>query len=933
MFKKSVSLLLALIMVAAVFTVIPASAAETEAAADGVSVTGVVPTGKDNVTPTVPAVTEAETTAGSTRTGVIYNDARTGYWSYEIDLAAGTVTITGATELVGDLVIPTEIEGYPVTAIAPCAVDCKKISSVTVPDSVTAIGELALGYSVDGDEFDSIFFQTSGFILKGSERSAAEAYAKENDLTFVNVNAASYPLITSIENTENGAKIKWSSFPGAESYRVYYKNANGNWVRMTTTKSREYTDTSVKGGEERLYTVRALNGKDTFVSEYSRRGWSNLFIEAPTVTLSNDENGVMIKWNACKGAVRYRVYYYGSHGWTRMAETAETSYLDTDVRSGNTYTYTVRCITADGKGFTGDYHAGKKIRYVAAPRITSFENTENGVKIKWKASKGANFYRIYYKNKNGNGWTRLASKYLTEYTDTSVKSGETRVYTIRCLNEKEDFVSDFVHRGFATTFIEAPTVTLSNDENGVMIKWNACKGAVRYRVYYYGDKGWTRMAETAETSYLDTDVRSGSSYTYTVRCIPADGKGFTSDYHAGKKIRYVAAPRITSFENTENGVKIKWKASKGADFYRIYYKNKNGDGWTRLASKYLTEYTDTSVKDGETRVYTIRCLNEKEDFVSDFVGEGFATTYYAPPVISKVTEKDGDHLIEWKARDGVAAYRLYRKTLGGSWSRLFDSVTDASYQDKVEKDTIYAYTLRYLDGEGELISDYLDDVKYYKNGKAVDGKTEYNGKTYYFDNGHLRSGLQRINGKLYYYNANGSLSKDTLVKSGSDYYYADKNGVCCETEEIRLAAEFMYKYCKGDTLKAKMKSGFMYLADHFPYQRYYDPPVSALDMPRMATTCFKNRNANCYRYAAAFCCLARIAGYRARVAVGTTGGLPHGWTEVYVDGRWLICDPDANIPKYNKADYAAYMMTSHFWQLSKSFSSELTIENGKAVWK
>ena len=73
MFKKSVSLLLALIMVAAVFTVIPASAAETEAAADGVSVTGVVPTGKDNVTPTVPAAAEAETTAGSTRTGVIYN--------------------------------------------------------------------------------------------------------------------------------------------------------------------------------------------------------------------------------------------------------------------------------------------------------------------------------------------------------------------------------------------------------------------------------------------------------------------------------------------------------------------------------------------------------------------------------------------------------------------------------------------------------------------------------------------------------------------------------------------------------------------------------------------------------------------------------------------------------------------------------------------
>ena len=110
MFKKSVSLLLALTMIAAVFTVIPASAAEGDAgSADELSVTGVVPTGNDNETPTVAAPTEAETTAESKRTGVIYNDDHTGYWSYEIDLAAGAVTITGGTDLVGGLVIPSEI--------------------------------------------------------------------------------------------------------------------------------------------------------------------------------------------------------------------------------------------------------------------------------------------------------------------------------------------------------------------------------------------------------------------------------------------------------------------------------------------------------------------------------------------------------------------------------------------------------------------------------------------------------------------------------------------------------------------------------------------------------------------------------------------------------------------------------------------------------
>ena len=55
------------------------------------------------------------------------------------------------------------------------------------------------------------------------------------------------------------------------------------------------------------------------------------------------------------------------------------------------------------------------------------------------------------------------------------------------------------------------------------IKWNAVAGAEKYRVYYYGSKGWTKLTDTEETSVTDTDVTSGYNYTYTVRCISADG--------------------------------------------------------------------------------------------------------------------------------------------------------------------------------------------------------------------------------------------------------------------------------------------------------------------------------------------------------------------------------------------------------------------------
>ena len=926
MFRRSLSLLLALIVAAAVFAVTPAAAAQAED--EYVAAAGIEPeqTG-ENETEIMTSADEQSVDHSDnapTREGQLAING--GYLNYSLDPEAGTVIIIGGAQLSGDLAIPSEIDGYPVTAIADAALTGQNaLSSVTVPDSVKSIGATALGYDLNGEKL-------SGFTVKAKETGAAADYADENGFAFIDIDADKYPHITSFENTETGVKIKWDAFAGAEFYRVYYKNNNGGWTRLTSTAQREYVDTSAKPGETRTYTVRALKGSETFISEYSRRGWSSMFIEAPTVTLSSHEDGVMISWKPCAGAERYRIYYYGKKGWTRMVETDEASYLDTDVRSGNSYTYTVRCISADSADFTSDYRAGKKISYVAAPRVTSFENLENGTKIKWDAVKGADLYRVYYKN-NSSSWTRLASMKTTEYTDTSVKPGEVRVYTIRCLNNNEDFVSDFVHQGFADTFIEAPTVTLSSHEDGVMISWKPCAGAERYRIYYYGKKGWTRMVETDEASYLDTDVRSGNSYTYTVRCISADSADFTSDYRAGKKISYVAAPRVTSFENLENGAKIKWDAVKGADLYRVYYKNNSGS-WTRLASMKTTEYTDTSVKPGEVRVYTIRCLNNNEDFVSDFVHQGFANLFYAPPEISSVSASQDGSLVEWNAGEGVAAYRLYRKTLGGSWSRLFNSTDDTSYLDTdIREGDIYAYTLRYLDEDGSLISAYLDDVRYYQDGNIVNGKVEYGNNTYFFDEGYLRSGLKRINGKLYYYSSSGKLSRDTIVKSGTDYYYADKDGVCCESEEIRLAAAFMAENCKGSTMKEKMKNGFMYLANNYPYKRYYDPPAKASDIPALAVSCFKNHNGNCYRYAAAFCCLARMAGYRARVGVGITGSLPHGWTEVYVDGKWLICDVDANIPTYNVPAYHAYMMKSHYWSLKTYFTAELTIENGKAVWK
>ena len=71
----------------------------------------------------------------------------------------GEITITDCdTSASGDLVIPSEIEGYPVTVIGNQAFRYNDLTSVTIPDSVTSIGDFAFQYC---DNLTDIYYVRS----------------------------------------------------------------------------------------------------------------------------------------------------------------------------------------------------------------------------------------------------------------------------------------------------------------------------------------------------------------------------------------------------------------------------------------------------------------------------------------------------------------------------------------------------------------------------------------------------------------------------------------------------------------------------------------------------------------------------------------------------------------------------------------------------
>ena len=741
-----------------------------------------------------------------------------------------------------------------------------------------------------------------------------------------------YPQISGFSNTATGTRITWNSYSGAVKYRIYVFDGK-SWSCVGESTTTNFTHNSLRDGVTYRYTVRAMDKNNKFVGDYNKDGYSNTFFAPPVISsLQNVFGGVTVKWSKNSAIDSYRIYRKTKNtGWKRIGTSDSGSFTDTTASSGINYTYTLRALDAESN-FVSYCNGGKSVTYVKAPTINKIENTVTGSKISWGKCSGASKYRVYYlKNKS---WKALGNTTATSFTHNKLKSETKYTYTVRCLDSKGNFVSGYDKNGTSNIFLNPPKISsLANINGGVEIKWNTLKYADGYRVYRKTkNTGWTRIGNTEDNTFKDTNVKSGTAYTYTVRCVNEDGN-FASYFNNGKSVTFVKTPTINKIENTATGSKISWGKCSGASKYRVYYlKNKS---WKALGNTTATSFTHNKLKSETKYTYTVRCLDSKGNFVSGYDKNGTSNTFIAPPAISKVSKAANGNLVKWNRVPDAAGYRLYRKTVNTSWSRLADVTEGTSYTDtSAKKGNVYSYTLRCLDKNGNLISSYISNTKYYHNGALANGKIAVNGKPYYFSKGLFRSGYQKINGKRYYYNSKGEVVKNTIVGSKREgWYYADKNGVCCESEEMRLAAEYMMTYCKGNTLNERMKTGFLYMAKNFPYHRTYDHPKKAADLPALAIDLFKNKKGNCFRYAAAFACTARIAGYRSRVVIGDTLGSPHGWVEVLVNGKWLICDPDAQLPGYKVPDYKPYMMKKHYWTLNPHVKCEVTIENGKAVWK
>ena len=476
---------------------------------------------------------------------------------------------------------------------------CTQLISATIPSSVTSIGYGA-------------FADCPNLTIFGESGTAAETYARENNIPFIATNdepvQLATPKLSSVSNAAKGITIKWGKVEGAEKYRVYYKTTGG-WKKIADTTDTSYTWTKAESNTKYTFTVRCVtaDGKTT-TSSYDKTGKSITHLAQPKLSsVTNTATGITIKWGKVAGAAKYRVYYKTTGSWKKLTDTTATSYTWTKAKSNTKYTFTVRSMTSTGKTTSAYDATGKSITYLATPKLSSVTNTATGITIKWGAVTGAAKYRVYYKTTGS--WKKLTDTKSTSYTWTKAKSSAKYTFTVRSMTSTGKTTSAYDATGKSITYLATPKLSsVKATDTTVTIKWGKVTGAAKYRVYYKTTGSWKKLTDTTSTSYTWTKAKSGTKYTFTVRSMTSTGKTTSAYDAAGKSVTVpLATPRIHDIGGTVGNVTITWGKVAGAEKYRVFYKTTGS--WKKLGDTTTNSYTWNISKKG-IYYFTVRCVDK-----------------------------------------------------------------------------------------------------------------------------------------------------------------------------------------------------------------------------------------------------------------------------------------------------------------------------------
>ena len=235
-------------------------------------------------------------------------------------------------------------------------------------------------------------------------------------------------------------------------------------------------------------------------------------------------------------------------------------------------------------------------------------------------------------------------------------------------------------------------LSVSNTIASLTLKWNVVTDATGYEIYRAGTDGkYSKITTVTSTSYVDTNVKNNTQYSYKIKAYNAAGASAFSTAASLKKTQI----SVSNLKADANGstVQLSWTGGvTGAEGYVIYRRTEDGS-YTQIGRTSGNTYSDT-ISAGIKYYYAVAVYSgSRTEGKCPEVG----VMYLAEPAVTGASNITSGVQVKWSKVTGATGYIVYHKGAGKGWARIAD-IKDGStvnYTDTTAASgTTYTYTVR-----------------------------------------------------------------------------------------------------------------------------------------------------------------------------------------------------------------------------------------------
>jgi uncharacterized repeat protein (TIGR02543 family) len=664
------------------------------------------------------------------------------YGDYEYTVTDGEATITKYTGPGGDITIPPTMDGFTVTTIGPNAfgiggaIDLGEdvywndsLKSVTIPDSVTTIGD----YAFSGCRgLTSVMIPNSVTeIGKGAFEYtfSLTSVTIPNSVTDIGTEAFGYCGLTDVIIPESVTEIG--------SY-VFGKCAN-----LKNVTIQNGVTTLSEGMFYKDYNLESVTVPDSVINIGIKAfAYDNSLF---SVTIPNGVTSIG------------ESTFLGCYGLTSVTIPESVKIIDRNAFSGcsNLKTLTIpNGVTSIGYNAFGGCHGltsitiPETVTRISSLAFTSCNNLVyaeflgNAPKISSNTFGGASDFKVYFHEGrtgftypwygyktgpfgvipqnhtvtfNSNGGTAVAGQSI-EYGGNAVKPVDPTKdsYTFAGWYIDSTFTKffDFAHTPITVNitlyanWIDIPknVKAVSSGYNNINLNWDAVTGASGYQIFRLNPSTGTYkfVRGTSLKHYIDKNLIPGTSYSYMIRAY--SGFAGTSGTVIGRFSTVAcakpvpAAPLNTKVVSTgSNSIKVHWSPVSGASGYLVYRSKSMTGLYSLISTTPSTSITNNGLITGFTYYYKVKAytmVGDKKVYgIYSVPADGRPSPAAPHPKAGSVG--NNSIKINWNIVSGASYYQIYRATSGKGPYTFVTSTTSTTSTSFTNKGLTAGFTYFY----------------------------------------------------------------------------------------------------------------------------------------------------------------------------------------------------------------------------------------------